>query len=417
MDPAPIESPALQLSTTRRRLVVGALMVGTFLASLEIMIVAPAVPVMVGELGGAGLYPWIFSSYVIAQTGMTPVYGMLSDRWGRRPTYALSVVTFAIGSLICALAPSMKLLVLGRLFQGLGAGGLVPLTHTIFGDLYTVRDRARMQGALSLVWATSALIGPAVGGVLTEAFSWRAAFWINLPPAAIAAGAIALFLPALPLSARATEDPSSTGLWAGTRVLLGLPGPRNIAVSSIALGAVLIGFVGFLPAWIQAIEGGTPTDAGLAIIPLSLAWTAASIISGRLVPRLGFRTLVRIGTVITALGCGIAAVSPSARAGLVLVGLGMGTTLPSFNVAVQEGAPDHLRGQASSLSLLARSFGRAVGVVAFGWVAGIPAGAEDFAAVPGLEAGLGRVFVAIAGCATVAMMVVWSRFPRVLRPR
>lgn len=400
------DQPALVLSDTRRRLVVGALLVGTFLASLEIMVVSPAVPVIVGELGGAGLYPWVFSAYVITQTAMMPVYGRLADTWGRRPTNTLAVSLFAGGALACALAPSMPMLIAARAVQGLGAGGLVPLTQTIFGDLYTVGDRTRMQAIFSLIWALSALLGPAVGGALTEHWSWRGAFWINLPPALIAAAIIAVALPAL---ARTTTRVRS-GLTQGFRTLLRRPLQRAVVASGIALGAALLGVVGYLPVQIQAVLGGTPTDAGLAIIPLSLAWTSAAFLAGRLVRPWGFVRLVRLGTLITAAGAILAAVDTADMAGLVLFGLGMGLTISCFNVAVQEDAPADLQGQATALALLARSIGRAGGVVAFAWVAGIPPGAEDFAAVVGLEDGLARVFVAIAVACSLAAAVVWRWF-------
>ncbi len=400
------DSPTLPLPPTQRRIVVGALLVGTFLASLEIMVVSPAVPVLVAELGGAGLYPWVFSAYVVTQTAMMPIYGRLSDTWGRRPTYLAAVALFAGGSLACAVAPSMPLLIAARALQGIGAGGLVPLTQTIFGDLYSVGDRTRMQAIFSLIWALSALLGPAIGGALTEHWSWRGAFWINLPPALIAGAIIAIALPALPgRSAPIRRSPT-----VGFRALLRRPLQRAVAGSGIALGAALLGIVGYLPVQIQAVDGGSPTDAGLAIIPLSLSWTSAAFIAGRLVGPLGFARLVRTGTFLTALGASIAAWWTANMAGLMLFGLGMGLTISCFNVAVQEDADSKHRGQATSLALLARSIGRAVGVVAFAWVAGIPPGAEDFSAVAGLEDGLARVFTAIAVCCVLAMAVAWRGF-------
>lgn len=400
------DQPALPLPDTRRRLVVGALLVGTFLASLEIMVVSPAVPVIVAELGGAGLYPWVFSAYVITQTVMMPVYGRLADTWGRRPSYTLAVALFGGGALICALAPSMPVLIAGRAIQGIGAGGLVPLTQTIFGDLYTIGDRTRMQAIFSLIWGLSALLGPAIGGALTEYWSWRGAFWINLPPAIVAAAIIAWALPPLP---RRTAT-ARVGLTHGFRTLLGRPLQRAVVASGIALGAALLGIVGYLPVQIQAVLGGSPTDAGLAIIPLSVAWTSAAFVAGRLVGTWGFVRLVRLGTLITATGAIIAAVQTAHMGGLVLFGLGMGLTISCFNVAVQEDAPTELQGQATALAMLARSIGRAGGVVAFAWVAGIPPGAEDFAVVEGLPEGLARVFVAIALACTAGAAVVWRWF-------
>ena len=389
-----------------RRAVSGALLAGTFLASLEVMVVSPAMPSVVEEFGGAGLYPWVFTIYILAQTLTIPLYGWLADRWGRRNTYLLGVGLFVAGSVGCAASGSMPALVLGRAVQGLGAGALVPLTMTIFGDLYPVAERTRMQGAFSLIWGVSSLLGPPVGGWITEALSWRAIFWLNVVPGLIASAVVGALLPGWVGAGREHRRRPATA------TLLGDPTQQAIVLSGLMLGAVLLGVIGYLPVWVQAVGGGSPLDAGLALLPLSLAWTVAANVAGRLVHRTGFRALAVAGAWLVAAGAAVAAYRVADGFGLLLFGAGMGLTISTFTVAAQESAPLALRGSATSLTLLARSLGAAVSVPVFGWLAGIRPGAADFAAIAGLAGGVAAVFRGIALCAVLAAAIVTLRFPR-----
>lgn len=397
-----------------RRVVVGALLVGTLLASMEVVVAGPAMPAVVQDLGAAGLYPWVFTAYVAAQTVTIPVYGWLADRWGRRDGYLLSVLLFVLGSAICGLADRMELVVAGRAVQGLGAGGLVPLTVTVFGDLYPLRERTRMQGIFSLVWGLSSLLGPLLGGLLTELWSWRAIFWINVAPGVVAGTIVVLALPrALGRHARAPDAP------AGRLALLRDPTQQAVLGSGLVLGGVLLGVVGYVPLQVQAVGGGSVLDAGMALLPMSLAWTLAANLAGRLLGRLGFRGLTRAGTALVAAGCAALAWRADAAVGLVgllLVGMGMGLVISTWNVAVQEAAPMHLRGTATSLSLFSRSVGGAVAVPALAAIAGIRPGTSSFAQVPDLPAGMGRLFLALAGAALVSAVIAWARFPAARSP-
>jgi MFS family permease len=399
--------PLTPLGAAARRTITAALLVGTFLASLEVMVVGPAMPSVVADLAGAGLYPWVFTVYILAQTLAIPVYGALADRRGRRLAYLLGVGLFVAGSVVCGLSGSMAVLVAGRTLQGLGAGSLIPLTLTIFGDLYPVAERTRMQGTFSLVWGVSSLGGPAVGGWLTETLGWRAIFWLNVPPGVVAALVVAALLPAV---ARSTQAGPGLGRPAAL-TLLREPTHQAVVASGLMLGAALLGIIGYLPVWVQAVHGGSPLDAGLALIPMSISWTLAANVAGRVVSRTGFRLLVRLGTALTAAGAALAALHTASPLGLTLFGLGMGATVSSFTVAAQEAAPLALRGSATSLSLLARSVGGAVAVPVLGTVAGMRPGAADFAQVQGLAAGLERVFAVIAVCALLAAVAAWARFP------
>ena len=395
-----------------RRWITGALLVGTFLSSIEVMVVSPAMPAIVSDLGRAGLYAWVFSAYVLFQTITIPLYGIMADQFGRKPAYVTGVSLFVFGSLVCAQSMSIEVLVLGRIIQGAGAGALMALTMTIFGDLYAVAERTKMQGLFSLVWGVSSLLGPLAGGWLTETWSWRAIFWVNVLPGAIA-GIIVTTL--LPTWTKTKADPTQKAqkkrrlsrlLENRTQQAIHLSGPLH--------GAALMGIIGFLPVWIQAVDGGSPMDAGLAVIPMSLSWTIGANVCGRMVDQMGFRTLVRLGMALCAMGALICGIWTAHPIGLVIYGAGMGFSISSFNVAVQETAPNDLRGFATSFSLFSRSIGSAIGITVFGWVAGLEFTTEDFSQVQNLADGVSRVFWTVAFCVLAGASFVVARFPKEL---
>jgi len=396
----------VDIPPAQRRAITAALLLGTFLASLDVMVVTPAVPVMVEDLGGAGLYPWVFTAYILAKVPMMPLYGRWSDRFGRRDTYLLGLAVFIVGSLWCALAPSMMGLVVGRAVQGMGGAALVILTVTIFGDLYPVSERTKMQGMFSLVWGVSSLLGPLAGGWLTETWSWRAVFWLNVIPGLGAAITIAMLVPrGLGQRARAAALPE-------IKRLLRVPSQQAILGSGLFIGAALTGVIAYLPVQIQAVGSGSAIDAGLALIPLSIAWTVTAIVAGRLVDKHGFQTLARLGVIISTVGAIIAAEWPIAQPGLVLFGVGMGFTISIFNVACQETAPATLRGTATSLAMVSRSLGAGIGMVVFGLIAGFEPGVEDFSGIEDLTGAVTGIFRSIAHCMGLAALIVLLRMPR-----
>ena len=400
-------SSLLQLSPQRRRAITGALLVGTLLSSMEVMVVGPAMPAVVSELGQAGLFPWVFTAHILMSTIATPVTGFLADRAGRAWLYAVAVALFLLGSAACAMAPTMPAMVAARAVQGVGGGALITLTLTLFGDLYPAAQRTKVQGLFSIVWGVSALVGPALGGYITDTWSWRGIFWIGLPPGIVAA-AVVLYL--LPRGRHQAHEPLS--LWRGIRTLLGDPTQQAVAGSGLLLGAALTGVLAYLPVWVRAVKHGSAMDAGIALLPLSLAWTLGANVAGRLVQRLGFQVLVRTGTGLVCLGTMINAFYPANQPGLLLFGLGMGFTISSFTVSSQEAAPQSLRGAATSLALLSRSLGSAAGVPLFGLLAGFQPGAGDFDDIPGLDLGIVHVFYAVGAAAMVGAAIVALRFPR-----
>src|SRR3990172_2439552 len=161
-------------------------MLSLLLAAMEITVVATAMPTIVSQLGGLAAYSWVFSIYMLTSTTTVPLYGKLSDLYGRRPIYALAIGLFLAGSLLCGQAQSMPQLIAFRAVQGLGAGGLIPLAFILIGDIFTFEQRARMQGVFSSVWGVSSLVGPLLGGFLVDRISWHWVFYINLVPGLLA---------------------------------------------------------------------------------------------------------------------------------------------------------------------------------------------------------------------------------------
>src|SRR5436305_951635 len=164
-----------------KTIVVIALMLGMSLAALDTTIVGTALPSIVGKLGGLPLYSWVFSIYLLTSTTTVPIYGKLADLYGRKPIFLFGSTLFLLGSILCGSAQSMEQLIIFRAIQGLGAGAVLPIVLTIIGDIYALKERARVQGLFSGVWGLSSIVGPALGGIIVDHFSWRWVFYINIP--------------------------------------------------------------------------------------------------------------------------------------------------------------------------------------------------------------------------------------------
>src|SRR6188508_3143298 len=181
------ERPTLEMSDRRRWAVVAGVMTGMAIAALEATVVGTAMPTVIASLGGINHYSWVFSAYLVTSTVTVPVWGKMSDLYGRRLLYQVGIGVFLLGTLLSGLSQTMTQLIVFRAIQGLGAGALVPLGMTIIGDTFTLEERAKMQAYFSGVWGLSSIIGPIVGGFITDQISWRWVFWINLPVGLVAA--------------------------------------------------------------------------------------------------------------------------------------------------------------------------------------------------------------------------------------
>jgi EmrB/QacA subfamily drug resistance transporter len=403
--------PAVGLTKERRWAVTAGLLLGIFLAALEATVVSTAMPTVVASLGGLDQYSWVFSAYLLSSTASVPLWGRLSDLYGRRRLYLAAIALFLIGSMLAGASQSMWQLVLFRLLQGLGAGGLIPLALTIIGEIYTLAERTRMQAVFSSVWGVASIAGPLVGGVITDSISWRWIFYLNLPIGLIAAlvvhrtlpehahdgevrvdwqGGLLLFLSTTLLLVALSEVSlvwavgALASIVAFARVEHRAPDPilpfalfrnRTVAVATVVgflAGMALYGAIAFIPLFVQITTGGSATSAGQVLTPLYLTWVFASIVAARLLLRIG----VRASTV-----AGIAAVFVSSAAlpwlplgssralvfaDMALMGTGLGFVMLSLLLAVQHSVLRTELGVATSTSLFARSIGGAVGVAIMG---------------------------------------------------
>lgn len=343
--------PAIGLRSERGA-ILAALMLSTSLVALDSTIIATAVLTITANLGGFAQFPWLFSIYLLAQAITVPIYGKLADTFGRKPVMLFGIAVFALGSLLCGLAASMVALIVFRAIQGIGAGAVQPMSMTIAGDIYTLEERATVQGYLASVWAASSVLGPLLGGVFSEYLSWRWIFLVNLPLAALAGwmlvrsfretaprrqwrsvdyrgaallagGAGALILGLLEGGhSWAWLSPIGIGVFAGGAALLALfvVVERNAAdpilplwvftrrivvtssVASLLVGAVMLGLTSYVPTFAQGVLGVGALVAGLAVGALTLGWPITASQAGRLYLRIGFRGTALIGSVVAALG-------------------------------------------------------------------------------------------------------------------
>ncbi|MCU1508505.1 MAG: putative integral rane transport protein [Glaciihabitans sp.] len=447
-----------------------ALMVTTGLVAIDATILATAVPSIVKDVGGFAQFPWLFSIYLLAQAVSVPVYAKLSDVVGRKPIILIGIGLFLLGSILCGFAWSMPALIAFRAVQGLGAGAVQPMAITIAGDIYTVAERAKVQGYLASVWAISSVVGPTLGGVFSQFVSWRGIFFVNIPLCIIAivlivrtfseriehrrhkvdyAGALlltgslsllilavleggqawawnspisigafvlgALLLVAFVLVERRAAEPILP-LWVFSRRLL-------LTTSFIALGtgAMLIGLTSYVPTYLEGALGVVPLVAGLALAALTVGWPLAASLSGRLYLRIGFRNTALIGMSLTVLGTLVLAIlGPTPVLWAValccfVVGLGMGLIATPSLIAAQSSVPWNERGVVTGTNLFARSIGSAVGVAIFGAIANgiflsLGKGEQDAHAVSSASTAV-FVAVAIAAVATVAAGFAMPRTP------
>ncbi|HNN14696.1 MAG TPA: MDR family MFS transporter [Anaerolineales bacterium] len=405
------------MSRNRIILVTIGIMLSLFLASMESTVVATAMPTIVGQLGGLEHYSWVFSAFMLTSTTTVPLYGKLSDLYGRRNIYLAAMLIFLIGSILSGMSHSMTQLIFARALQGLGAGGVSPMAFILIGEMFTLEQRAKMQGFFSGVWGVSSIAGPLLGGFIVDQLSWNWVFYVNIVPGLFAAALVAFAWVDHPRSqtklsidyAGATlltlsvvvlllglMETGTTFSWLllGAAVLLFaallwvesraadpiLPIPlfrqdrlfASSIVHGITSGWALFGTISFIPLFVQSVIGTSATQAGLTITPLLLGWVAASIIGTRLLLRTGYYRLAIGGTSLLFIGSILlATVNENTSQVLLmsyitLMGIGMGFSIPSFLIAVQTKVERRYLGSATSMLQFSRSIGGTLGVSAMG---------------------------------------------------
>jgi EmrB/QacA subfamily drug resistance transporter len=420
-DRAPIELPH-----NVRMEILGAVLLGIFLAALDQTIVGTALPRIVTDLHGNDVYVWAFTSYLLTATVSGPLYGKLSDIFGRRPIFIFGVSIFLIGSLLCGISQEMWQFLLFRGFQGLGAGALFPIALAIIGDIFSPSERGKYQGYFGAVFGVSSLIGPAIGGIITDTVGWHWIFFVNIPigivvlfiiwrtlPTRVAGDAdrhidylgAALLVGALvPILIGFTNkqfgewtDADVGGLialglaiavvfiWAESRahepiVPLGLFRLRTFTASVMAMFLAAMGFfaaVVFLPRWFQVVAGASATESGYQILPLLGGLIVSAISAGQIVARTGrYKALIVSALVLMAGGLLLLTnirpdtPEPLLWVWMAIAGLGVGPTFAVFTLAVQNAVPVRELGTATSSLTLFQQVGGTVGLAITGTIFG-----------------------------------------------
>jgi EmrB/QacA subfamily drug resistance transporter len=409
------------LSRRETVLLVTSLILAIALAALDALVVGTAMPTIVGSLGGISLYSWLVSIYLLTSTTTVPLYGRLADIYGRKPVFLFGISLFLVGSVLCGLAGSMVQLIIFRAVQGLGAGAVLPLAMTIIGDVFSVEERARMQGMFSAVWGVSSVIGPPLGALIVTYLSWHWIFFVNIPVGLFALALIVVvYHERVERHERRLDLPSLALLIFGATVLLfalqeighssaeraaPLPLLFGLALGMLGLffwlesrsedplvpvsfyrrpiigigylvgflsGMAQLGFGTYVPLFVQGAMLGTVGSVGLVMAPLSIAWPIGSTASGRLILRSGYRSILVAG--VLALAVGTAALLllnvdsplPVLMAIAALVGLGMGLSTTPRIIALQNAVAWNQRGMATALNQFSMTMGGAVGVALMG---------------------------------------------------
>ncbi len=427
-------SPLSPDARRARQIATTGLVLGVFLAALESSVVATAMPSVIADLGGQRLYALPFAVYLLTSTVSSPLWGRASDVLGRRRLYLIGVVLFLLGSALCGLAQSMGWLVAARALQGLGAGAVLPLTLTIIGETYSLAERGRVQAFISGVWGLSGLLGPLLGGWLTDTLSWRWTFYASLPfglaslliawrhlretgtprPARLDWAGAALFTLGSGLTVWGLEGRAWPLALPGLLILLAAvaverrhPDPllpmRALARRATAIaftgnflgGAAYFGVIAYLPLYAQGVGGGGATGAGAILTPMLVGWTLTSILSARLLTRVPLARLAQVGFLVLTGTFALltlvvhAPLWVTSALGFV-VGMGMGFAMLSLLLSAQEEAARPELGAVTSGVLFARQMGGALGVALMALLIGSAAIA---AGGPALAEGLRRAYV------------------------
>ncbi|GAA4158837.1 MDR family MFS transporter [Gryllotalpicola daejeonensis] len=439
-------------------------MLATGLVALDSTIIATASTSIAKDLGHFQQLPWLFSVYLLAQAVVVPIYGRLADVLGRKNTLLFGIAVFLLGSILCGAAWSMPVLIAARVIQGLGAGAVMPVSMTITADLYTLQERAKVQGYLASVWAIASVVGPTLGGVFAQFGLWRWIFWINLPLGAVAVfmlwrsyhekraagerepidylGAVLLGAGTTMLLLGLLEGGQSwawgsalgVGIFLLAAVLLAafvyvelrtehpifslaLLKRRVIAASTIAslmVGVVVLGLSTYVPIYAQNVLGFGALIAGLALAALTIGWPAAASQAGRLYLRWGFRVTSVVGSLLVVVGTALTLLL-GAHSSIWLValfcfviGCGMGFTAVPSLIAAQSSAGPNERGAVTGTNMFARSMGSAIGVAIFGAIVNsrVTLNLAGVPEGPGLSAAMHLVYLSIFFVALVLLAAV-----------
>ena len=431
--------PGYRFSIGRILAIYSGLMIALLLAALDQTIVATALPTVVSDLGGVSQYSWVFTAYVLGSTVTVPLYGKLGDAHGRKPLFMIAISIFLIGSVLCGAAQNMLQLVIFRAVQGVGAGGLFPLTLAMVGMIVPPRDRGKYQGLIGSVFAGASIIGPLIGGFIVDNASWRWIFLVNVPVGIAAMAVIAVTMPKRPYRQEHSIDwlgaavlaLGTTALllglvWGGTDYPWGSWQVIGVLVASVGLltafgvierrvrepilpfdllrnqtvassvaclflvGAAMFGTISYVPLFVQGVIGTSATSSGVVLTPLLLGAVTTSFLSGQVVSRTGrYRPNTLIGPIVLGLGelmlwrLGVNSTNADAAKAMVIAGVGLGLMMQIFVLSIQNSVTRSAMGSATALSQFSRSIGATLGVTLMGVIVNqrLPAGVSGEGAV------------------------------------
>lgn len=420
------EPQALSATISRQRLVLVLIgvMLGMLLSALDQTVVGTALPRIVANLGGLEHYAWVATSYLLASTVSIPIYGKLSDIYGRRPFFIGGMIIFLAGSALSGTSQNMTELIIYRGIQGLGAGAMMPLAIAIIGDIFPPAERGKWQGLITAVFGLATIVGPIMGGAITDNWGWRWVFYVNMPVGAIAILTAGFVLPKTLRRIRHTIDYAGSAAliafavplllafsWAGTQYAWGswqiiglfvfsavmaiaftliemraaepIINPRLFknsiflvsTISMFLLSAGMFGAILYLPLFVQAVTGNTATNSGIVLTPMMLGFMFSSIVGGQFLSRTGhYKILAILGFIIASVGMFLLSrMTATTSEGLislnmVITGLGMGVMMSLFTIVVQNAFPFRRLGEVTAGLTFFRSIGSTIGVAVMGTI-------------------------------------------------
>jgi len=412
-----------QLDQRKRWVVVLGTMLALFTVGMDQTLVSTALPKVVASLGGLGLFPWVFTAFMVTSTTFVPLVGKLTDLYGRKPFYMAGLAILVLGSALCGASRTMEQLIAFRAIQGLGAGAVMSIAFAVIGDLFPPAERSKYMGLFTGTFAASSILGPLIGGALTDYVHWRWVFYVNLPIGAVVLAVLAFGMPHLrPEVGRRPLDVLGFMLmpavivpfllafsWGGDKFgwtsgpVLALLGSalgvlavfalvemraeepafplhlfRNsvflvCSLVTVIIGVAMFGAIAFIPLYIQGVKGATATNSGLITMPMTLAMAAASTIGGQVIARMGrYRPVTLAGLAVVPLAMfmftRLEADSPRLRVTLdmVMLGIGLGLAMPPLTLAVQNALPHRFLGVSTSAIQFLRQIGAVMGVAIVG---------------------------------------------------
>ncbi len=393
-----------------------------FFSSMDQTVVSTAMPTIIGALKGFNLYAWVFTAYMMASAVTVPIYGKLSDVFGRKPFYLFGLVMFGVGSAISGQAHSMMELIWARAFQGIGAGAMMSMPRATVGDIFDPKERGKWMGVMGAVFGLSSIIGPTLGGWITDSFSWRWVFYINLPFAALAIVGVFVTLPTVRTDHRVKVDwPGSVILiiglipillgftWAGSKYAWGSPMELTLFIGGliilalfilrerraadpllapvlfknrifstslilgVLIGMTMFGSIMFLPVYVQGVIGLNAQGSGWVMAPMMISFIVGSIVSGQIMSRTGrYRVLAWVSGAVIVVGAfllnqmNINTSWHTVVINMIVLGLGIGSLMPMMNVAVQNAFPYKMMGTVNSTQQFVGSLGGVIASPIFG---------------------------------------------------